>query len=149
MVGTLIVSDEAAAAPAEAGTPAATPVAEAVPSPAATPVAQGTPAAATQASPPAEAEPAAATEPVEVVSYDIYFEPEAVAIPADTDVTFVLPNEGVTAHNFSIDALGISVDQAPGQTYEEVINASAGEYEYYCNVPGHREAGMVGTLTVE
>ena len=24
-----------------------------------------------------------------------------------------------------------------------------GTYEYYCNVPGHKQAGMVGTLTVE
>ena len=51
-------------------------------------------------------------------------------------------------HNFSIDALGIDVDIAPGATEQVVINAPAGEYEYYCNVPGHKEAGMVGTLIV-
>jgi uncharacterized cupredoxin-like copper-binding protein/mono/diheme cytochrome c family protein len=84
-----------------------------------------------------------------VTSFDIYFEPKEVAIPADTDVTFTLPNDGAAPHNFSIDALGISVDQAPGSVEEIVINAPAGEYEYYCNVPGHKEAGMVGTLTVE
>ena len=84
-----------------------------------------------------------------VTSFDIYFEPNAVAIPADTDVTFSLPNNGAAPHNFSIDALGISVDQAPGSVEEITINAPAGTYEYYCNVPGHKEAGMVGTLTVE
>jgi uncharacterized cupredoxin-like copper-binding protein len=63
-------------------------------------------------------------------------------------MTVRLPNEGVTPHNFSIDELGISVDIAPGATEETVINAPAGEYEYYCNVPGHKQAGMVGTLTV-
>ncbi len=25
----------------------------------------------------------------------------------------------------------------------------AGEYEFYCSVPGHREAGMVGTIIIE
>jgi uncharacterized cupredoxin-like copper-binding protein len=55
----------------------------------------------------------------------------------------------VSLHNFSIDELGISVDIAPGATEETVINAPAGEYEFYCNVPGHKEAGMEGTLTVE
>ena len=30
-----------------------------------------------------------------------------------------------------------------------MINAPPGTYEYYCNVTGHKEAGMVGTLIVE
>ena len=59
------------------------------------------------------------------------------------------PNAGAAPHNFSIDALKISQDQAPGETYEIAVNAPAGQYEYYCNVPGHKEAGMVGTLTAK
>jgi uncharacterized cupredoxin-like copper-binding protein len=86
---------------------------------------------------------------VTIVSQDIFFDPDEVTIAADTDVTFSLPNEGAAPHNFSIDELEISLDQAPGEEHEVVINAPAGEYEFYCNVPGHREAGMVGTLTVE
>jgi plastocyanin len=84
-----------------------------------------------------------------VVSHDIYFEPTEVTIGADTDITFILPNEGAAPHNFAIDELEIDVDIAPGATEEVVINAPAGTYEFYCNVPGHREAGMVGTLIVE
>jgi uncharacterized cupredoxin-like copper-binding protein len=84
-----------------------------------------------------------------VTSFDIYFEPAEITIPANTDVPFTLPNDGAAPHNFSIDELGISVDIAPGSTEETVINAAAGTYEYYCNVPGHKEAGMVGTLIVE
>ena len=38
---------------------------------------------------------------------------------------------------------------APGTTRNGVVNAPPGTYEYYCNVPGHKEAGMVGTLIVE
>ncbi len=84
-----------------------------------------------------------------VTSFDIYFEPAEVTIPANTDVPFTLPNDGAAAHNFSIDELGVSIDQAPGSTQETVINAPPGTYEYYCNVPGHKAAGMVGTLVVE
>jgi len=140
MIGTLIVSEDAAvAAPAGVATPPgeATPGAEATPAGEATPVSAAEPAA-----------PAAAAESVEVVSIDIAFEPKEITIPANTDVTITLPNEGVTLHNFAIDALDISVDIAPGATGEAVINAPAGTYEYYCNVPGHKAAGMVGTLTV-
>ncbi len=52
-------------------------------------------------------------------------------------------------HNFAIDALDIDVDIAPGTTEMIVISAPVGVYEYYCNVPGHKQAGMIGTLTVE
>ena len=129
MVGTLTVSEEASAAPAGAATPAGAPAAPAAP-------AAASPAAGTVA------------QAVEFVAYDIYFEPKEVTIPANTDVAAVIRNDGAAPHNFSIDALGIDIDLAAGETKETVINAPAGEYEYYCNVPGHKEAGMVGTLTV-
>jgi plastocyanin len=144
MVGTLIVTDDAAAtgatAPAAAEQDAA--------------AGDVTPAGATTgATPAAGGEEAAAGvgagEAVTVESNDIYFEPAELTIPADTDVPMSLPNAGAAPHNFSIDELGISVDIAPGATEETVINAPAGEYEYYCNVPGHKPAGMLGTLTVQ
>ena len=99
--------------------------------------ATGTPAASTASAGPT------------VESYDIYFEPRELTIPAGTDVTLTLPNEGVILHNFSIDALGISVDITAGATETVTLNAPAGTYEYYCNVPGHKAAGMVGTLTAQ
>src|SRR5215217_3037090 len=146
MVGTLIVSEDAAAAPAGAATPAAAP-AEAPPG---TPAAQevaATPVAPVAAASPANVE-SAASQTFDIVAYDIYFEPKEVSIPANTDVTFMIANDGVAPHNFSIDELGIDIDLPVGATEEVVINAPVGEYEYYCNVPGHKEAGMVGTLIV-
>ena len=89
----------------------------------------------------------AAAHELTVTSYDIYFDPKEVSIPADTDVKLTLPNEGAAPHNFSIDALNVSVNLSAGVTAETTVNAAAGDYEYYCNVPGHKEAGMVGTLT--
>jgi len=92
---------------------------------------------------------ASGAEAVTVTSHDISFDPTEVTIPANTDVTFILPNEGAAPHNFTIDELDISIDQAAGESHEVTINAPPGTYEYYCNVPGHREAGMHGVLTVE
>jgi glucose/arabinose dehydrogenase/plastocyanin len=101
-----------------------------------------------EATPAASAGGNAASEAT-VTMVDIAFQPSELTIPADTDVTVSLPNTGASLHNFSIDELGISVDVSPGDTGSATINAPAGTFEYYCNVPGHREAGMVGTLTVQ
>jgi plastocyanin len=81
---------------------------------------------------------------------DIAFTQKELTIPANTDVTVELTNNGATAHDFVIDELGINSGAVePGASTTVTINAPAGTYEYYCSVPGHRPAGMVGTLTVQ
>ena len=65
-------------------------------------------------------------------------------------MTVTLENTGASVHNFNIDELNIhSGDIQPGQSTTVTINAAAGSYQYYCSIPGHKEAGMVGTLTVK
>jgi len=81
---------------------------------------------------------------------DINFNPKELTIPAGTDVQVTLKNDGALPHNFNIDELNIhSGDVQPGQTMAVTVNAQPGSYTYYCNIPGHREAGMEGTLTVK
>ena len=72
-------------------------------------------------------------------------------------MTITLANKGAIMHNFSVDDhnnptvkdLGIKVDLNPGETKTVTINAPPGDYYYYCDVPGHEQAGMHGTLTVQ
>jgi uncharacterized cupredoxin-like copper-binding protein len=112
--------------------------------------AAGTATAADQATP-------SAGQCVTIASRDIYFSPNLVTIPAKTDVTIMLPNEGSTMHNFSITDhknpdlpnLNISVDINPGETKSVVVNAEPGTYYFFCNVPGHEPAGMFGYLQIE
>ena len=93
---------------------------------------------------------------VEIGEYDIYFKPNLATIPADTAVRVVLVNHGATTHNFSITDhknpglknLNISVNTEPGKTSETTINAPEGTYYFFCNQPGHEQAGMIGYLTV-
>lgn len=66
--------------------------------------------------------------------------------------TIEMTNTGVLQHDFTVDELGIhEVTPGTGDTVTITIpeDAEAGEYEFYCSVPGHRELGMVGTLTIE
>jgi len=65
-------------------------------------------------------------------------------------VTINLVNNGAAVHNFNIDSLKIaSGDLQPGQTATVTFNAPAGDYQFYCNIPGHKEAGMFGTITAQ
>jgi uncharacterized cupredoxin-like copper-binding protein len=72
-----------------------------------------------------------------------------VTIPADTEVTLRLVNEGVAAHNLSIEGTGIESPMVgSGETYELVVNLPPGDYVIVCEVPGHRLGGMTGILHV-
>ena len=107
--------------------------------PNALPTAGGSPDVPTEASP---------NVSIALNAGDIFFDPNALTIPANTNVTVELRNEGAAQHNLTVAGTGIDVDIAPGDSTQVRINLPAGEYAFYCNVPGHREAGMVGTLTV-
>jgi glucose/arabinose dehydrogenase/plastocyanin len=124
------------------------------------PTAEGTPVAET----PEPAEPTAAAtaegteEPTaeatdeasaEVDMVDIAFRPDRLTLAADTPSDVTLVNSGAALHTFVIDELGIKVELQPGNEGSVTIDAPAGRYTFYCDVPGHREAGMEGTLTVE
>jgi nitrite reductase (NO-forming) len=80
---------------------------------------------------------------------DIAFQPKAFTLPADRPTAIMLVNRGAVVHNFTIDELDVhSGAIQPGQSTTVTIDAPAGTYTYYCAVPGHRQAGMVGTLSV-
>jgi uncharacterized cupredoxin-like copper-binding protein len=113
--------------------------------------AAATPAASPVASPAAEAvaSDGGATE-VAVKAVDLAFEPSELAIPANTDVTVTITNDGVLEHDFAVDDLGVASDAImAGDTTTVTINAAPGTYEFHCTVPGHAEAGMTGTITVQ
>jgi plastocyanin len=123
----------------------ATPPPGACPSPAA-----ATPGAAAFGTPVPCPSPVGQAGQQTVEMIDINFNPKEITIPANTDVTINLTNNGATVHNFVIDALNVhSGDYSAGQTGTVTINAAPGSYEYYCSIPGHKQAGMVGTLIVQ
>lgn len=135
------------------GTPCASPMASPMASPGASSMASpmASPAASPMASPAACAPSGGASATsVTIEMGDIFYKPKEFSIPANTEVTVTLKNTGALPHDFNIDALHIKSPVAqPGQTIQVKINAAPGQYQYYCNQPGHKAAGMVGTLTVK
>jgi hypothetical protein len=58
-------------------------------------------------------------------------------------------NEDDIGHSFDIDSLDIHVQLPPNSTTAVAIKPTRpGSLEFYCGVPGHRDAGMVGTIDV-
>jgi uncharacterized cupredoxin-like copper-binding protein len=58
-------------------------------------------------------------------------------------------NKDAYAHSFDVDALGTHVPlPASSTTFVALKPTAAGALQFYCAVPGHRDAGMVGTITV-
>ncbi|HKI67231.1 MAG TPA: plastocyanin/azurin family copper-binding protein [Solirubrobacterales bacterium] len=80
-----------------------------------------------------------------------YTTTEATAKAGKVTVDFNNP-QGLT-HDVAIeDEAGETVGQTELVADEETsttVNLKPGTYHYYCTVPGHREAGMEGTLVVK
>jgi plastocyanin len=69
-------------------------------------------------------------------------------------ITITFTNDSPLGHNFTLQqgANGPVIAATPtfqGGTKTLTVDLKAGTYTYYCSVPGHRAAGMQGTLTVQ
>jgi len=69
-------------------------------------------------------------------------------------VTISFTNSSPLAHNLTVQqgTSGSVLGATPtfmGGTKTLKLTLKAGTYTYYCSVPGHRAAGMQGTLTVQ
>lgn len=93
--------------------------------------------------------PASFGSGVPVVAKDIEFDKETYEADAG-EVTIDLRNDGVLEHNLLIEGVdGFELEvPAKGDTDSGSTTLEAGEYVIFCDVVGHREAGMESTLKV-
>lgn len=100
---------------------------------------------------------------------ELKFEPAVLTVQAGRPVQLTVTNKGTARHDFVIagmPATGVknAVDQHGAMMQEGMIMAdtqpgrevkvtftptTTGEYEIYCSVTGHKDAGMKGTLRVQ
>jgi plastocyanin len=61
-----------------------------------------------------------------------------------------LANDSSVPHNVAIEGQGVDEESetVTGESTTLMVDLEPGTYTFYCSVPGHREGGMEGTLTV-
>jgi plastocyanin len=83
---------------------------------------------------------------------DLMFDPDVLDAEAG-EVVLEYTNPSEVPHNVAIEDGAETVAQSETVTGGASADATAelepGEYTYFCSIPGHRESGMEGTLTVK
>ena len=90
-----------------------------------------------------------AVSKVTLIATEWAFTPETVTVKLGEPVTVILVNEGIVEHDVEFEEFGLHLHAAPGETLAgSFIADREGTFEFACEIPGHRSAGMVGTLVV-
>jgi nitrite reductase (NO-forming) len=85
---------------------------------------------------------------IDVITGDIFYQPEGVEIPAGSTLVVHVSNEGALEHDFTTeDGQGTDILQA-GESETAEIGPFEESTTAFCTVPGHREAGMEFDITV-
>jgi plastocyanin len=87
---------------------------------------------------------------IRIVSTEFKFVPATIRVIAGRSVTLVLDNsQAETEHGINLPAFGFDLKARAGQVTRKTFTFDEpGEYEFMCNLPGHREVGMKGKLIV-
>jgi uncharacterized cupredoxin-like copper-binding protein len=89
---------------------------------------------------------------IEVTLNEWSIEPKTIDATAGV-VTFKVTNKGKFPHNFSVISNGQELKKTKnipgGQSDTLEVDLSAGAYQTICDIPGHKDQGMVGTLTTK
>jgi uncharacterized cupredoxin-like copper-binding protein len=81
---------------------------------------------------------------------DVRFAPDALQIRGGTPTAVFVTNEDGFDHSFDIDSADVHVMVGPHETKVVMLTAAAGDaLDFYCAIPGHRDAGMVGHVIAD
>ena len=91
---------------------------------------------------------AAAAAPVDVALTEFAITPAAVVVTKGGSLN--VTNNGTMPHNVSIlDTAIKTADLGAGESAPlDVSSLDPGQYEIFCAIPGHKDSGMTGTLTI-
>ncbi|HYG57465.1 MAG TPA: plastocyanin/azurin family copper-binding protein [Symbiobacteriaceae bacterium] len=106
---------------------------------------------------------------MEVTAADMAFGSKEITVEKGKPVKLVFKNEDIQLHDLSVDKIDVKVQGGhndghdmggkkpdlhlsadAGKNGEIIFTATEpGTYTFYCTVPGHKDAGMIGSLIVK
>ena len=88
---------------------------------------------------------------LDVTARDLRFVPADLHVTAGEWVVLEFTNRDTVVHDWMVEGVAnLDVVARPGQTSRlRFVLDTPGTYRVICSIPGHAEAGMVGTLTVD
>lgn len=87
---------------------------------------------------------------VTVTATEFKFDPATINATAGQTINLTVKNIGTVQHTWVLAAANVKLTIDPGKTATATFTApAAGTYQYECDIPGHKEAGMVGQLIVK
>lgn len=95
----------------------------------------------------ATAAPEAATE-FDVELFDMGIRPSTIEVPAGQAITLHVTNTGAMAHDLKLAGTSGTAMLAPGDDETITVGPLDADAQAWCTVPGHKEAGMVLSITV-
>lgn len=93
---------------------------------------------------------AEAGQALKISMTEFKFTPNTITATHGQPVNIALTNAGSVTHNLSLPAFHVNVTLPPG--HSATVNFTpdkTGTFYFYCDTPGHVQAGMVGKLTVK
>jgi plastocyanin len=86
---------------------------------------------------------------VQASASELAYVPNTLSAPAGR-VTIRMTNPSQLQHSIALAVSGVTPGPIVGNGGVSEVSATlaSGTYTYYCTVPGHRQAGMTGTLAV-
>jgi plastocyanin len=86
-----------------------------------------------------------------VATTEFKFSPDTITVKVGDHVKVTLDNsKGTLKHDFVQPDLNINASVEAGQkTTFEFTPTKAGTFDFTCDVPGHKDAGMVGKIIVQ
>ncbi len=92
----------------------------------------------------------AAQTTIAVSGHNFAFDPSSISAPAGIDAIKFNSTEALHTFVFAGGKVpGFKLEASSGNSEQLKVNLKPGKYTFYCDIPGHREAGMEGTLTVK